>query len=62
VSDDDPILAPRGESAAAASHPGNRLEDQRYHSYEHNPMPWWLTGIWIAFLTFGAVYLMTNVF
>jgi hypothetical protein len=54
-----PILAPEGESPACASHPDQEL-DGRYNIYEHNPAPWWVALYWIAFLVFGAAYLVVN--
>lgn len=53
------IVAPRGDSAAKASSPETRLDDS-YHIYDSNPVPWWLTLIWLAFFVFGAGYLITN--
>ncbi len=54
-----PITAPPSASPAEASDPDNTL-DQRYHTYESNPLPWWLTVIWISFLIFGAAYLVVS--
>ena len=56
---DDPILAPRGTSPAAASRPETPL-DRGYHTYEANPAPWWMALIWVAFLLFAVVYLIRN--
>ncbi|MEW6268702.1 MAG: hypothetical protein AB1689_05320 [Thermodesulfobacteriota bacterium] len=55
-----PIVAAPGESAAAASRPDQPLDDARYHIYEANPAPWWIGLGWIAFLVFGAIYLIVN--
>lgn len=46
-------------SAAEASRPEIEL-DARFHTYESNPVPWWLTVVWISFLVFGFVYLVVN--
>lgn len=54
-----PIVAGPAESAASASHPDQILDD-RYQSYESNPAPWWIGLLWIAFLVFGAAYLIVN--
>jgi len=54
-----PIVAPPSASPAEASHPENSLEG-RFHAYESNPAPWWLTVIWASFLIFGLVYLIIN--
>ena len=54
-----PIVAPPSASPAEASHPENSLET-RFHSYESNPAPWWLTTIWVGFLIFGLVYLIIS--
>jgi hypothetical protein len=54
-----PIIVPRGRSAAEASRPETAL-DERYHTYESHPVPWWLSLVWISFLVFGAVYLVVN--
>jgi len=32
----------------------------RYHSYESNPVPWWIAVLWVAFFIFGAAYLIIN--
>lgn len=55
-----PIVAPRGEAAAAASRPENELEEARYNRYEAHPVPWWVSLLWISFFVFGVVYLVTN--
>jgi hypothetical protein len=54
-----PILAPRGTSAAKASSPETRL-DESYHIYDSNPVPWWLTLVWLSFFVFGIGYLISN--
>lgn len=54
-----PIVAGPAESAASASHPDQLLDD-RYQTYESNPAPWWIGLLWIAFLVFGAAYLIVN--
>ena len=53
------IIASPGESAAAASHP-DQLLDEGYHIYESNPAPWWVGLLWVSFLVFGVVYLILN--
>jgi len=54
-----PIIVAPGESAAAASRPEQVL-DEEYHIYESNPAPWWVGLLWVAFLVFGAAYLIIN--
>lgn len=54
-----PIVAGPAESAATASRPDQILDD-RYQAYESNPAPWWIGLMWIAFLVFGAAYLIVN--
>jgi hypothetical protein len=54
-----PIVAPRGSSAAEASRPDTTL-DERFHIYDSNPVPWWLTIIWLGYLVFGVTYLIIN--
>lgn len=54
-----PIIAAPTESAASASHPEQILDD-RYQAYESNPAPWWIGFLWLAFLAFGAAYLIVN--
>lgn len=54
-----PILAPRGASAARASSPETPLDDS-YNMYDSNPVPWWLTLVWLCFFAFGAAYLILN--
>jgi hypothetical protein len=36
------------------------LDDERVHVYESNPAPWWIGLLWVAFLLFGATYLIVN--
>lgn len=55
-----PILAPPGGPPAAASRPDSGLGDERVHVYESNPAPWWIGLLWVAFLLFGATYLIVN--
>ncbi len=55
----EPIIVPGKASAADASQPNTPLES-RFHSYESNPIPWWLTVIWASFLVFGLVYLVVS--
>jgi hypothetical protein len=55
-----PIIAAPGESAATASRPDQPLDDERYHIYQSNPAPWWVGLGWVAFLLFGATYLIVN--
>jgi hypothetical protein len=57
--DERPVLAPPGESPAAASRPDQPL-DARYNIYEHHPVPWWVAALWLAFFVFGAAYLVVN--
>jgi hypothetical protein len=54
-----PVVAPRGASAANASHPDTPL-DGAYHIYEANPVPWWIAVLWLAFFLFAVVYLIRN--
>ncbi len=56
----EPVVAPRGQSPAAASRPDRAPDDERWHLYESNPAPWWLAATWIAFFIFGVVYLVRN--
>lgn len=58
--DKTPILAPSGASAALASKPDTPLECERYHIYDANPAPWWLSALWLAFFVFAFTYLMVN--
>jgi hypothetical protein len=57
--DTRPILAPPSASPAEASRP-DIVFDEHYHAYESNPVPWWLTLIWLSFLVGGALYLIVN--
>jgi hypothetical protein len=58
--DTTPIMAPPGGSAALASHPDTPLDLERYHAYEGNAAPWWLSALWLAFFVFAFTYLMLN--
>lgn len=53
-----PIIAPPGASPALASRPDGALVDERFLHYEENPVPWWITTLWLGFFTFAALYLM----
>lgn len=35
-------------------------EDRSYHTYEPNPVPWWIALLWVAFFAFGIAYLVMN--
>ena len=59
TSKENPIMVSGKASAADASQPNTALES-RFHSYESNPIPWWLTILWGSFLIFGLVYLVVN--
>ena len=58
--DTTPILAPAGKSAALASQPDTPLEGERYHIYDANPAPWWVTTLWLLFFVFAFSYLLIN--
>ena len=58
--DTTPIMAPPGRSAALASQPDTPLEGERYHVYDANAAPWWLSALWLAFFAFAFTYLMVN--
>ena len=58
--DRSPVVAARGRSPATASDPDRDLEDGRYHIYEANPVPWWVTLVWVTFLAFAITYLIRN--
>lgn len=55
-----PIVAPPGEPAAAASRPGNVLEEDRFNTYEANPAPWWIGLLWASYFVFAIAYLIIN--
>jgi hypothetical protein len=57
---EEPVVAPRGASPAAASRPDPQPEDGRYHIYEANPAPWWIALLWLGFFAFALVYLITS--
>lgn len=59
VGPDAPVSVTGRSSAADASQPDGAF-DQSYHTYESNPVPWWLTMIWLSFLIFGFVYLLVS--
>ncbi len=54
-----PVVVSGRASAAEASRPDTEF-DQRFHTYESNPIPWWLTVVWMSFLVFGLVYLVLS--
>ena len=55
-----PVLAPPGASPAEASRPERPLEEARWHTYESNPIPWWVALVWLWFFGFGIVYLLKS--
>lgn len=55
-----PVLAAPGASPADASRPELSLEDGRWHTYESNPIPWWVALVWLWFFAFGVVYLLKS--
>jgi hypothetical protein len=55
-----PVLAPRGESPAAASRPDPVGDERRWHIYESHPIPWWVALMWAGFFVFGVIYLIRN--
>ncbi len=59
TSKEEPIMVSGKASAADASQPHTALES-RFHTYESNPIPWWLTVLWGSFLIFGLVYLVVS--
>ena len=59
VTREEPVIVSGKASAADASQPDTAFE-QRFHTYESNPIPWWLTVVWVSFLIFGLVYLVVN--
>lgn len=60
VPDAEPVIVSRGESPAAASRPDRSPEDERWHLYEANPVPWWVAVMWLCFFAFGVIYLIRN--
>lgn len=34
--------------------------DWREEAISHNPLPWWVWGIWLAFLLWGVLYLIDS--
>lgn len=54
-----PIVVHPGEPPAGASKPDQAL-DPRFHTYESNPVPWWIAMLWATFLLFAAGYLIVN--
>jgi hypothetical protein len=55
-----PILAAPGASPAESSRPELPLEDGRWHTYESNPIPWWVALAWLWFFAFGIIYLLKS--
>jgi len=58
-SSNEPITAPANSSPALASHPEQPL-DGRFNTYEPNPVPWWVTGMWLCFIVFAVSYLFLS--
>lgn len=59
MADDEAIVVSAGRSPAEASRPDQPL-DGRWNTYESNPVPWWVTAIWLGFFAFGVTYLLVN--
>jgi hypothetical protein len=55
-----PVIASPGEPAASASRPDVELEVGRYDTYQANPVPWWISLLWVSFFLFGVIYLVAN--
>lgn len=55
----DAIVAPANRSPAEASQPDQPL-DGRFNTYESNPVPWWVSALWLGFIVFGVTYLILN--
>ncbi len=37
-----------------------RTEEETYHTYESNPVPWWIVILWLAYFIFAIIYLFQN--
>ncbi|MFQ5770555.1 MAG: hypothetical protein ACE5HX_08470 [bacterium] len=37
-----------------------KKDEQNYHTYEPNPVPWWIVLMWIGYFIFGIVYILKN--
>lgn len=35
-------------------------DEPSYHTYEANPVPWWIALLWVCFFVFGIAYLVVN--
>jgi len=35
-------------------------DEETYHIYESNPVPWWIAILWLAYFIFAVVYLFQN--
>jgi hypothetical protein len=35
-------------------------EERGFHTYEPNPVPWWIALLWVSFFVFGIAYLVVN--
>ena len=35
-------------------------DEETYHIYESNPVPWWIAILWVAFFIFAVIYLFQN--
>jgi hypothetical protein len=55
-----PVAAAPGQPPATASRPDVELEVGRYDTYQSNPVPWWISLLWVSFFLFGVIYLITN--
>jgi hypothetical protein len=36
------------------------VDEETYHIYEANPVPWWILILWLAYFIFAIVYLFRN--
>jgi hypothetical protein len=34
---------------------------ENYHTYQSNPVPWWLALLWVAYFLFSVTYLVVNI-
>ncbi len=35
-------------------------DEETYHIYESNPVPWWIAILWLAWFIFAIIYLFKN--
>jgi hypothetical protein len=39
----------------------DKQPSENYHTYESNPVPWWIALLWAGYFLFSVTYLVVNI-